>query len=442
MSDSSKSATREKLTWRHVGAVIAAAAMGFVGTSLWLNSSGIFYSSVAQEFNVGLGQVTIYYSLGLFVTIVLLPISGRLLEKGKTRLLYVGSNVLLAIAFFLNAIAPNLWVMYIAGVLASGMCVFDMYLMPVFVAKWFKTKVGTIVGCAGAMSGIGGAIWNMVGSGIILSAGYRMGYMAFGFIVLVVLVPLCIVFAREPKDVGCRPYGEVAAAAAAAESEKKAPVKLTGADYAKVIKSPAFVMFIIMGFCGGLVAMMAQYMTSFALSVGYAATIGAAMTSAAMIGNMLTKIAFGAAADKSPLLSVLGGVVFPLVALAGLIMIGGGSAAVVIALAFIYGGSQPNNVIILPVVTQKTFGDKDYSKIWSTISPFCALASACGATIWGWIYDGMGSFIGVFIVGIILLVVRLIAYLIGRASAKKLPHTEQIILEEAEAANNAMQENE
>lgn len=417
---------RQKMTWRHVMVVVTAAAMGFVGTSLFLNCSGIFYNLVAEEFNVGLGQVTLYYSLSLWVTIILLPIAGRLLSNDKypVRVIYAVANIALAAAFFINASAQNVYMMYIAGVLAAGMCTFDMYMMPVIVRRWFDERSGFFVGLAGACSGIGGALWNIVGANVIASGGWRMGYLFFGVLVLVILVPMCIIFLRNhPEDVGLKKFG----AALDGSVAKKESMIVTGADYAAVMKSAAFPLIIVMGICGGLVAMIAQYMTAFAVSIGYEAIIGASMTSAAMIGNMLTKVVFGGIADKSPFASVLCGVLFPVVALIGLFLVGGGNPMLVIAIAFIFGGSQPNNVIILPVITEKLFGEKDYAKIWGAISPFCALASGFGATIWGWIYDGMGTFEAVFIVAIVLLLIRLVAFIIAKPVAEKIPHTEAVV---------------
>ena len=78
-----------------------------------------------------------------------------------------------------------------------------------------------------------------------------------------------------------------------------------------------------------------------------------------------------------------------------------------------------------PLVVQNLFGDKDYGKIWSTISPFSSFACGVGSSIWGFIYDASGTFFVIFIVGIILLLIRLVCYFIALPIAKKIPHTEE-----------------
>ena len=410
------------LSWRHVGFVVAVAAMGLVGVALLLNSSGIFYRSVADEFGVGLGQVSFYISLSYIASMPLLPLGARLMERWSVRGIYVVVNIALAVAFFLNAMAVNVWMMYVAGVLSCGCIVFNMYLMPVLVARWFKKRVGFVVGLAGSCTGLGAAIWNVMGSAIITTAGWRVGYAVFGAMVLAIIVPLVLLFVRSnPEDVGIKRYGSSEGDEDVAHIQRTEAV--TGADYAAVVKSPAFFLLIVMSLCGGLVAVMSQYLTSFALDAGYIALVGASMTSAAMVGNMLTKIVFGGLADKSLLSSVLGAVVLPGIALAGLMLIGGGSTIGVVSMAFLFGGVQPSNTVILPLVVRGVFGEKDYSRIWASVSPFSALACAVGATIWGWIYDGTGSFYLVFVIGISLLVIRLVAYLAAARSARGVPHT-------------------
>ena len=406
----------DALTWRHIGFVVTSAAMAFLGTALWLNSAGIFYRSVADEFGCGLGQVSMYISVSFVATMVLLPIGGRIMEAGRARALYVVANVCLGLAFLLNASAQNIWMMYAAGVLGAGCLAYDMYLMPALVGRWFKKRTGFVTGLAASMAGAGAAIFNIVGNHMIQNFGWRSGYILFGALVLCVLVPLIAVFVRSnPEDVGVVPYG--AAEAGSAQAGKA----LEGAEHANVLKSPAFLMLGLMGICGGLVTMMSQYMASFAVSVGYETIIGASMASAAMVGNMFFKIFLGAVADKSLTAAVAGGMVFPVVAFAGLILIGGSNMAAVVFMAFLYGGGQPSNTVILALVARRLFGERDYDRIWSSISPFCAAACVFGATVWGWIYDGTGSFVLVFATGAVLVCIRFVAYLVARKGAAAIP---------------------
>ncbi len=420
----------DKLSWRHIGFVLAVASMQFLGVALQLNTSGIFYKSVADELGVGLGAVSFYISMAYIVSIFLMPVGERLMNRFSVRVIYVVANLALVAGFFLNAAAQNVWMMYLAGALMAGCVTFNMYLMPVLVARWFKKSVGFVVGLCGSLTGLGSAIFNVVGAQIIAEAGWRMGYVTFGLLILVIVVPLTIAFVRSnPEDVGVRAYGILEASKDA--SAGMVDRKLVGADFSSVMKSIAFPALVVMALCGGSVAVMSQYMTAFATDVGYIATVGATMTSAAMIGNMGSKILLGAVADRNISIAVIAAVVCPVIALGGLMVVGGSNAMLIIAVAFLYGFVQPSNTVILPLVIQKLFGDKDYGRIWAMISPFSCIACATGATMWGWIYDGTGSFHIVFIIGITLLAIRLVSYLFTYRVSKRIPHTEAVVENQA-----------
>lgn len=414
------------MTWRHFGFVVACCSFEFVCVGAWFNTAGIFYNGVAEEFGVGLGQVGLYLTVTFFATMFILPPGGRLLEHKSARLIYTVTNALLLLAFVINACASNIYMMYFAGALAGAMGAFDMYLVPVMIARWFKKRTGLVVGIAIGLSGLGPALWNIAIAGVIESAGWRMGYATLAIIVAVIVVPLAVGFIRSyPEEVGLKPYG-APLQDAGEPVEQVRQIKVTGADYAKVIKSPAFYLMIVMAMVAGVCVMMSQYLTSFAISIGYAAMVGAVMTSATSLGNMSGKLIFSAAADKSINLAVLGPIVLPIISFVGLILIGNSSVIGIVIMAFLFGTIQPNNTAILPLVTQKLFGEKDYARIWGTISAFSSFACGVGSSIWGFVYDATGTFYGVFFIAIALLLVRLVCYFIARPLSKKVPHTEEI----------------
>ncbi len=421
---------KQKMTWRHYGFVFACAAMEFVCIGAWFNCAGIFYNPVANEFGIGLGQVGIYVSISFFSTMVVLPYGGRLLERANARMIYAATNALLFAAFLLNALAPNVYVMYVSGLLAGAMGAFDMYLLPVMIARWFKERMGFVVGAAAALSGIGAATLNIAIAAVITTYGWRIGYAVIALLVLILVIPSSIAFVRSyPEEVGVRSYGAALDGFEEKEAKSDSPfsiVKVEGADFSRVVQSISFYLMILMAMTAGLAVMMSQYLTSYALDVGYATMVGAAMTSAASLGNMGGKVVFGAFADRNITLAVIGPVVFPIIGFIGLMVVGGANSTAIVAMAFLYGTIQCSNVSILPLAVRHLFGDKDYGRIWSIISACSSFACGVGSSIWGFVYDVSNTFFGVFTVGIILLLIRLVAYLIALPVARRIPHSEEV----------------
>ena len=316
----------QKMTARHVMFAVACGVLMGVGAGMLFNAAGVFYPRVAEEFGVGSGQVGLWLTIVFFVTTVILPFCGRLLEKGNARVIYSICALALPVAFGLNAMAPGIWMFYIAGVIAAIPSAFILYLIPALVSRWFQKKLGFITGLISSLSGIGAMAWNMIAAGIIEGSGWRMGYVFYALATLITCLPLAVLFIRSrPEDVGLLPYGYSAESADmdTAEAVEQHRLATKGASYKDVLRSPAFYFFAIMGFCGGIFAGMNQFIPTYAISVGQAATIGAAMTSATMLSNLLGKIAFASLTDRTPLGSVLCGAGIPAIALVILLFFAG-----------------------------------------------------------------------------------------------------------------------
>lgn len=82
--------------------------------------------------------------------------------------------------------------------------------VPSLINAWCVKRVGFFVGLCMAFTGIGGVIFNPVGSALIASGpeGWRTGYLVFGVIILVVTLPFTLFVVRsKPADKGLEPYG-------------------------------------------------------------------------------------------------------------------------------------------------------------------------------------------------------------------------------------------
>ncbi|CAM5431684.1 MFS transporter OS=Lysinibacillus sphaericus OX=1421 GN=LS41612_21605 PE=4 SV=1 [Lysinibacillus sphaericus] len=87
-----------------------------------LNSSaGLFLSPVSEDIGVGLGNLTLYLSISSIVTMVFLPIGGKLMAKYDTRMLLSIAIILQAGAFALFGMMSSVWGWYILAMpLAVG----------------------------------------------------------------------------------------------------------------------------------------------------------------------------------------------------------------------------------------------------------------------------------------------------------------------------------
>lgn len=72
------------------------------------NAGGLFFSPVSEDFGIGIGSLTIYLSISSVITMLFLPLAGRMLAKYEIRGLLIFAIILQAGSFalfgFMNSV--------------------------------------------------------------------------------------------------------------------------------------------------------------------------------------------------------------------------------------------------------------------------------------------------------------------------------------------------
>ena len=149
-----------------------------------------------------------------FAEVVFSPIVGALLEKFDVRIIS-GIAVLCASGgFFAMSQFTAIWQWYIAGVFLGFAQITLLWLVTAGVlGRWFKKKLGFFLGLSYAMTGVGGATFNIVGQfvlgpNLLVEETWRNLYMVFGAACLVPLPFYIFALRNHPQDVGLKAYGE------------------------------------------------------------------------------------------------------------------------------------------------------------------------------------------------------------------------------------------
>lgn len=294
--------------------------------------------------------------------------------------------------------------------------------VPTLINAWCKKKVGFFIGLCMAFTGIGGVIFNPVGTAFIASApdGWRMGYLVLGVIILVATLPFTLFVIRSnPAEKGLEPYG---ADECQAQSGKSVVEK--GVSATKAMKTPAF--FAILAFCFiiTLNQTVYQFFASYCQSFTGTEIAGMAglVASACMAGQAISKVVLGIINDKS----VKGGLAFG---------IGGGvigialmwvmplQAAILMIGAFLFGCAYACTTVQTPLLTRSVFGSRDYTNIYSRISMAGSLGSVVASLFWAWVIDLPNGFAMMFGLSIACMVVCMVLGLFALKTGKKLEQT-------------------
>ncbi|SEG24711.1 MFS transporter [Paenibacillus sp. UNC499MF] len=385
------------------------------------NSAGLFLAQVSKDLGVGMGSLSLYFSVSAIVTMVFLPIGGKLLAKYDTRTLLSGAIILQAGAFALFGLMSSVWGWYILAIpLAMGGVFITVLAGPVLINQWFKKSKGLALGIMGAAGGAIGAISQPVVGNLIANQGWRTSYIIVGVAVIVIVVPIVLLLLRKsPLEKKTLPYGaeaagSAAANAAAAETENK------GVTLAAAKKSSSFYALIAFFFLITSAASFSVHIPKYLASKGFDVVFSGNVMAINMIGVLIGSLIIGFASDK------IGAKNTTFIAMTlGVIAIGmllfASSSTVIISLAVgLFGLVSASIGTLGPALTSSLFGNKEYSQIYSNASMGLAISSIIALPAYGFVFDFTGSYTPVLYAIGIMLVINIVCISIAFGGKKKL----------------------
>lgn len=176
-----------------------------LGKAALNNTAGLFLSPVSNEIGVGVGNLTLYLSISSVVTMIFLPVGGKLMAKYDARVVLTGAIILQAGSFAMFGLMNYVWGWYIAAVpLGIGGVIITVIAGPILIERWFTKRKGLALGIMTAIGGVMGAFIQPVAGNLISNLGWRSSYFAIGIAVIVIVVPTIIFMLRQnPKEKGC-----------------------------------------------------------------------------------------------------------------------------------------------------------------------------------------------------------------------------------------------
>ncbi|NTW28241.1 MAG: MFS transporter [Coriobacteriia bacterium] len=415
--------------FRHYLVVAAGISVAFV-TALVFNCAGIFFPPVLKSLKIGLTSFALYLTILFLVLAAVLPFWGKLMAKTDVRVLGTVATLVVGAGFFIMSIAKSVYYFYAAGVVLGLVMPFFVYLfIPTMINRWFKERVGFFMGLCLAFTGIAAVIFNPIGAWLITNYGWQTSYRVFGIVCVVLCLPFMLFAVRtSPSDLGLLRYGDMGEASGAGTARPAA----TGVSASTAMKSWAFYLMALfavgLGLMTGIYQLLPAYIAKLPLAAA-AVTLGAALSSAAMLGQALGKIGLGIVNDKSIPLALILASVCGALGLLGMWLILT-SVAIILVSGFLFGIFFACALVQVPLMARSIFGTREFSQIYSRISTVQTFIGAFGVTIWSMIMTSLGS-AGLFVGGIALAVLILLAGLASLRTGTSLKHTAAT---EAEAA--------
>lgn len=379
--------------------------------ALALSCAGIFFTPVSEYFGVSRASFTLYFSILNITMMLTLPMAGNHLSRLDSRKVLSGATCLVGLGLIGMSQGNSMPWFYVCGaIMGVGIAPLIYLSVPTLINAWCVKNVGFFVGLCMAFTGIGGVIFNPIGTSIIQSGpeGWRGAYLAFGIIALAGTLPFTLFVVRsKPSDKGLLPYG---AGELGGQDADDAAAATEGVPASVAMKMPAF--FALAIFCGiitlnqTIYQFLASYATSFEGTLPQIAAASGVVASAAMAGQAIGKVLLGIINDKSVRAGIVFGIACGVVGVLLMWFIPG-VLPILLAGAFLFGVVYAMTTVQTPLLVRSVFGSADYTNIYSRISMVGSLMSAVAAVFWSFVIDSPGGFPLMFIGGLVCMAICL-----------------------------------
>ena len=284
------------------------------------------------------------------------------------------------------------------------------------ISKWYERRRGMAVGIVASGQSLAGIVWPPIFGVAVTEVGWRYGFIGFGLIAAAVMLPMCLIFIRQPPDT------ETLQAAEAPEGSDSKGRPRRGARHSETSLSYLQLQIVL---CVAIIGCCISMALPLAHLVAYATDIGLPLTDAVTVLSVTLMAAFTSRVLLVGLLSDRFGGLWALFIFSAL------QAAMVALLAYAdstillyvigigfglgYGGIFP----VYAVIIREYMPPDEAGRRTGVVFLFGAVSMGLGSWMGGALFDTTGSYDLPFLIGVIANGINLI--IVGALLTKTRP---------------------
>lgn len=382
--------------------VVALGLMSAGTTGTYSIVAGSFVAPVCEDLGFDYTDYSFYFTAILIGLSVALPFVGKLIPRVVGKVWHLLIECVLIAAGASMAFFSDVWMFigaaFVIGVcfaFTTGICMSDV------IDQWFRQRAGFAIGLAWAVNSLCVLFLSPVMTLCIEQFGWRMGFIVLVSVSAVLVLPASAFVIRFcPADKGMLPYGVEIDSAGLAESDASTDLDaedVSGIEFARAVKSPAFFFCVAFLCLVQLTCCMNQLFPTYAVEAGFDPLVGGLMVSAASLFDIFLNPIVGGTCDRSGVVKAIVGWV-AVSALSFVLLIAGANnswltvfAAGINDVMFAIAGTA------MPVLVISIFGSRDFGRIFSVVCSAGYIVGAFGMPVMMRVYDAVGSFAGVFV---------------------------------------------
>jgi sugar phosphate permease len=326
------------------------------------------------------------------------PFVGRLIDRIGARFVMPAGAGIMGVCCLLMSRMQSLSSFYILyGIAGVGQAAATMIPISLVISNWFHVKRGRALGIAMAGTGLGGMIFVPIVTWVITNWGWRTAFLFAGTVILLTIPTTLGLIRTRPSEKGLLPDGESVSKGDMVESE--------GLTVQEAVRTTSFwligaMMFLFGAVVMGVVVHLMSYLTDIGHSRRTASFVFAVMTALTVVG----KIGIGFIADRWGLRQALA-LTYSLITAGILFLLGAKSLLVACASVVVYGFAAGAPLLINPALTAECIGLRQFGAVYGSLTLISTLGTGIGAFLAGAVYDTTQSYIPVFVLFAVCMVV-------------------------------------
>jgi MFS family permease len=403
-------------------------AAGFVTMAIGVNARTAFsllFPPILDEYGWERGVTAGVFSFGFFVSAMLSPLVGRLMDRRGPRVVIEMGVIVMAAGLMLAPFARQPWHLYatLGALVGGGGNCLGYTGQSLFLPNWFVRRRGLAASLTFSGVGVGSIVLLPWLQSLITRAGWRAACWTLGLLVLGVLAPLNLLLKRSPVDLGLQPDGDpTSSRAAVSERLKVVDPAWAAVDWTleRALRTARF-WWIAVGYFFGLFAWYAVqvHQTKYLVEIGFSPTHAAWALGLVSLVAVPGQIALGHLSDRigREWVWTIGSLGFVLCLLALLALRHAATEPLLYFMVVSQGMLGYSLTSVIGAIPAEIFEGRHYGTVFGTLMLAAIVGGAAGPWVTGALYDVTGSYTPAFSIAIAGSVLSSLA--IWRAAPRK-----------------------
>lgn len=274
---------KNPFTGRALLALLGACLFQCAFIGILINSNGVFMTAIRESKGLPMTIISANTSIRTVAGAVTAAFFTAVFYKSDCRKVMLVSVLAIVAGFLLLPVATENFLWYLIPVFSCPISSIGILATPHLMQQWFPEHSGTASGIAMAFSGLGGAIFNPVAAALCTAFGWQSA--------IVILCGITLAMAGTGMFLLFGLKGTPNEAQSAKESVLPEEASIP-------LPVPVRFLMVAVLVLSGAVTVLVSYINLHMEEQGYSLTVGATVTSFAMVGNIGGKLIFGWLSDR------------------------------------------------------------------------------------------------------------------------------------------------